>query len=225
MKDSGIQFARNEPRTAGLRGILFAAALLGGGAANAQVLYDNGAHIFGTAGVSMTDHLPANNFTLEADAVIGSIRFWTVELPGAVWDGSAQWFLFFDDGGKPGGIIAEGQGSPTKTFVQTEGSWNLYQYDFDIADFGATGGEVYWLGLHVNQFFNNTEVIAWADGPNFDWNAPGGWTCLNGNFEWEYTGHEGAFQIYGTAPEPGSLLALGAMSLSLLRKRRWAPRA
>ncbi|MBA3725772.1 MAG: PEP-CTERM sorting domain-containing protein [Armatimonadetes bacterium] len=190
------------------------------GAASAQLIYGNGPPDQQN-GNEMTQWLQAENFNLSGNSTLGWIRFWTIEVPNAAYDGNVDWFVFDNNGGIPGSIVDSGSVSnPSKTFLQSGilGSFDEYVYDLDIADVNLTGSTDYWLGLHINADYGSRRDIYWESGGG---NAPTGQESDGGTMNnWSGNGTEHAFELYGPVPEPSSLVALGVLGALMLRRRK-----
>jgi hypothetical protein len=188
---------------------------------NAQLLYDNSPPDQ-SGGNEMTEWLQAENFTLGADATVGSITFWTWELTGTNnYDGSGQWWIFADAGGSPGAEITSGSGSPTRSLVGDLGNgFTEYMYEFDIADTAVAGGVDYWLGLPLKTNFDTRWDMYWEN--TSSGHSPTGHESDRGTMDnWADNGAEHAFQMYGPVPEPSTFIGLGVLgALALIRRRR-----
>ena len=78
-----------------------AATLWAARPAEADIVYDNGS-FSGSAGVSFGSSTTADDFVLDADAVLTSMSFDGFHTLGGTLGPTLQWFIFADVGGSPG---------------------------------------------------------------------------------------------------------------------------
>jgi hypothetical protein len=187
--------------------------------ASAQI-YVNGAPDL-AGGNEMSMWLQAENFTLGASNTVGAVRFWSIDAPGAVFDGNVDWWIFNDAAGTPGSIVASG----TQTTVSRVATGNVFGggallehvWDFNITGTPVTGGTMYWLGLHVNSDYTRDEFY-WETGAGGA--APTGMESNGGTMNnWAGNGNEHAFELYAV-PEPSTLIVLGGLAALALAARR-----
>jgi len=173
-------------------------------------------------GNEMSHWLQAENFTLGANNTIGGVRFWSIDAPGAVWDGNVDWWIFNDSAGTPGSIVSSGT-QTTVSRVATGNVWGggalvEHVWDFAITGTAVTGGTMYWLGLHVNNDYTRDEFY-WESATGG--NAPTGMESEDGLMNnWAINGTEHVFEL-NAVPEPSTLIVLGGLAaLALARRRR-----
>lgn len=189
--------------------------------ANAQIFYDNGGPNQ-VDGNEMTNWMQTEDFKIGQDTAWFDLHFWTIETPGAFYDGQVRVNLYDDLGGNPNNVIATGLFiNPTKTFIQSGvlGSFDEYRYDLDINGFVLSANTTYHLGLHINESNNyaTRDNIYWET-TNANGTAAGLESFGGPGGPWNSNGSEHAFNLT-TVPEPASMVALGAGLLALARRR------
>jgi len=214
--------------------VLWAAALLLAPVIHAGVIYNNGAPAAtdNNFGNEMTHWIEADNFSLAATDTIRGVEFWELnreDLPGD-YNGSIDWFIYSDNSGSPGTVLASGNVAPTRTAtgVVLQSVFTEFDMKFSIPDFVATGGTTYWLGLHNGSTATDTtnEQFFWEVGNagvppanhDFPLDTPGA--------TWSESFNEFAFNLSNTAfvtatPEPGTILLLGCgLAAFAIRRKR-----
>lgn len=204
--------------TCSLRAAILLLALLIVPAARAQVVvYDNGAPDL-VDGNEISSHIQAQDFSLTSATTLTAVRFWSIETP-PVYRNSLTWWIYANDGGTPGQVLATGTTSAvthTGTGRTTDILGTLYSEfvnEFSLPDVSLDAGS-YWLGLH-----NGTpDDISAAD---MYWETTPTNSTVRGRedfapFSDGFTGNdrEHAFQLSGVTavPEPGTLaLAAGGL--------------
>lgn len=133
-----------------MRFTVFAASLLLATAADAAIVYNNGAPNL-DGGNDATAWIQAEDFMLES---ITTLTGAGVYLAGfgdlANWDGNLRWWIF-DNSNGPGAILATGLVNPPA--VDSGLPWccggNAYLVEFSF-NFTASAGTTYWLGIHAS---------------------------------------------------------------------------
>jgi PEP-CTERM motif-containing protein len=195
--------------------------------ANAGIVYDNGTPN-GTGGNLSGAWVQAEDFSFgSATNVDGAGIYIGTVSDIAAWDGSFTYYIFSDSGGSPGALLASGSVSPTVTptgFPDSFGNAYLFAFDFNSA-FDASGGAIYWLGIHTAADFNSNGDLFWA---NTDNNGTAtGHESFGGTFDnWSDNNKEHAFHLTGLTsgvPEPSTwammILGFGAAGVALRRRR------
>lgn len=147
------------------------------GAANGTVIFDGGepAGRFGlrlSEGLSQT--IAADDFSLAAGAELDQVVFWTREYPGLFeWTGVVNYFVFADDEGLPGTLVASG---PDAEFVKIRDAQydppcctEVFKYTVEVTPaVPLAAGVVYWLGFNLPSSggFSNSEGYWAATDPN-----------------------------------------------------------
>lgn len=146
------------------------------------------------------------------------------------WDGTAEYYIFSDEAGKPGQILTQGYG---KNFNITDTNLSFYNwgsvkslaFNFDSV-ISINAGTVYWLGMHLSQTYDSNQS-------NYD-SALWGYSSNIGNTvysqepnlsEWfDYYPGTLAFSLQGVAaiPEPESyaMLLCGLSLIGFIARRK-----
>jgi len=206
-----------------------AAATLTAGAASAStVVYDNGA-LNNQNGNEATEWVQTEDFMLGANTgVTGAGVYMLSNANNSNWDGNFRYYLFADNAGNPGAVLATGLVNPT---VTDQGPFTccgfedfLFAFNFQNT-FNAVGGTTYHLGIHAaaDGSFSRDEVY-WTTTNNNS--TPTGIESDQGAFNnWSNNGQEHAFYLTGAggAPEPASwalMIAGFGLAGATLRRRR-----
>ena len=189
------------------------------GQAHAGLIFDNGSpNQF--SGNEMTGVIQAENFSLATAATVTDVRFWDVELLNVnTYTGSITWFIYANNAGVPGAVIATGSTS-TVSHVNTgitaaSGNLNEYVDNFSIGSVALLANTTYWLGLH-----NGPVTHTSFDGMYWETtgtgNAPSGEGFPLPSGPWASNGFEHAFQLFSNpaaVPEPSTLALCGVAGL------------
>lgn len=221
-------------------------ALLLSGGALADVIYDNGGPNFQN-GNEATFWIQAEDFTLPTDTTLTGAGVYIADISGGdAFDGSLEYWIFGDNDGSPGGSLANGLASVTRTDLHTppaccaNGTSWLYAFDFN-SPFNALGGVTYWLGIHLDDGYDTRRELYWIDttpagggdgGCDGECPAAGifnGHESLGGTQDnWVSNGAEHAFFLTGAGgvPEPETwalmILGFGAAGATLRVRRKLA---
>lgn len=122
------------------------AALCAGTAAQAAVVFNNGAPDQ-VSGVNMNANAVAEDFTLSSSTTLTNIRFWSLMGTPADYSGSMGWRILGDAGGAPGAAVASGSVSPALTATGASTGFGAEEYVFDIGLSQALPAGAYWLEL------------------------------------------------------------------------------
>ena len=107
--------------------------------------------------------VPADDFNVTEDTILTDMHFWTQE--SGPWDGTLEYFIFLDESGDPGELIASGNGTNVEKedtgFDGFSGDRFVYWFDFEDP-IPLEAGEIYWVGLHLDSDFDPPgSVIDW----------------------------------------------------------------
>ena len=143
-------------------------------------------------GNEMTQWTQANDFTFSQTTDVTDVHVSTIE--SGVWDGTATWFIYSDNGGKPGSLVATG--SAANLVKNNLGAWpgspgfTMFSYDFNLDNPVTLPPGTYWLALHFAKDWSTLDGIYWATGPTVgqigkeDFDNQLSWaTTLNSNEE------------------------------------------
>jgi hypothetical protein len=90
----------------------FFIAIAAMGSASAAVVYDGGSPTTNAGGSEATAFLEANSFTLGASSSINGANIYIAGYGGiGAWPGVVNYFIFADNSGQPGAVLASGTGS------------------------------------------------------------------------------------------------------------------
>lgn len=127
-----------------------------------NVIFDNGSPDL-LVSWEFTQWVLAEDFVLDEDYILTDFHFTTVEI--GEWDGTVQYFLFFDDGGKPAsspfvsGTVLEAdlvREPIDPVFNQKFAYWVDLETPVEL-DAHTT----YWFGLHMASDYDNRDNIFW----------------------------------------------------------------
>ncbi len=108
--------------------------------------------------------VPADDFSVPQDMILTDVHFFTQESDGD-WDGTVEYFIFEDDLGIPGTLIASGNGiNVDKVDTGFDGFFgDRFAYSFDLEDGVLLEADKhYWLGLHLASGFDDVSTsIGW----------------------------------------------------------------
>ena len=191
---------------------------------SAEMVYDNGTSLWtgasGFAGSSGSYYVRADDFTLSQDATVNgaSVDLW-LNSDTFTSDGM-NWWIFDDNSGNPGGIIAHGTSlNPSATLSGTQpisSSTKFWELYFDLGtDVSLTENTTYWFGMGL---IDSSEGILWSNSEliGIGYNDA---ESLNGTFDnWTHNSNpynDCAFELHGNVvPVPGAFL-LGMLGLSV----------
>jgi len=166
-------------------------------------LYDGGDPDFQN-GNEMTQWTQANCFVLNQANVISHVDMWTVE--SGPWDGTATWFIYSDNNGQPGALVATGSG--TGISKSDLGPWSgspgfeMYSYSFNLNTPPTLQPGNYWLGLHFAKDWSVDDNIYWATGPAVNIL---GQEDFSNQLIWASNGVDHAFKLTGYIPPVGGM--------------------
>jgi hypothetical protein len=197
-------------------------------AASASIVYNNGGPN-AVNGNETVEWVQSEDFTLGANtALTGAGVYLASERDiNTAWDGGFQYYIFDDNSGNPGNVLASGSVSPTVSDSGQPwccgGDAFLFAFNFNGA-FNAAAGTTYHLGIHAGAPGNfNRDEVYWVTTAV---NGTGrGVESEGGTFDnWANNGAEHAFYLTsGGVPEPATwALMIGGMGLAgaSLRMRR-----
>lgn len=197
---------------------LVALGLALSGSARAAVVYDNGAPD-PSGGIEVTIRILAEDVLLPEPETITGVRLWAIADLDA-WSGTIEYSLYESDGNVPAETpFASGEGANVR--VAPNGANDRYTFGLE-APVELEAGTTYWLGLHMDDDFDDGTdcCVFWStlpDGVEVGSSAASANAGLTSN--WSLTPNHHAFQLL---PEPGaSALAAAALaSLAALARLR-----
>jgi hypothetical protein len=209
--------------------IAMASSALVTGAATAQTVYNNGAPN-GLSGNDATAWVQSEDFTFASTTTIGGAGVYLGGFGNVdAYDGGFQYYIFADNSGIPGSVLASGSVNPTVTNAGAGGfSGDAYLFSFSFADFVADAGTLYHFGIHASGpgDFNRDEIYWLTTDPN---GTLRGIESSGGTFNnWLSNGQEHAFYLTaggmgGGVPEPATwalmILGFGAIGGAMRRRQ------
>jgi hypothetical protein len=198
----------------------------------ATILFDSGPPN-GVGGLSIVGAPPnevasAARFTTSGPWQVASVKFWSLELSGYVWDGTIKYFVFPDVGGSPASSpLVQGSAIDIVQVADSAGSCcnasSSFRYTFNLASPATlSANTAYWLALQIGRgisvgqsFWSSTNLTpitntAYSQGATFN--------------NWILSPQSGglAFQLSDTAiPEPSTVLLMGGGLIGLAWRRRF----
>lgn len=207
-----------------LKNVLAFMALTISFSANAAFTFlDNGSA--GTSAIQSSYRLAADDFSYSRSNPQERMRVTgaTIETFGSIWDGTIEYFIFSDNGGKPGDVLNTGLADSFTT--SGSGGWSdprILSFDF-VDSFLTEQNSIYWFGVHLkkdyvyggydyyNWFYSNNDGNSWVS----QYGTLDNWTQ-------SYAG-EMAFSLQGeiaTVPLPPAVWFLGSALLGLVGLKR-----
>ena len=127
-------------------------------------LYDNGQTTH-SGGSAVGHQIAADDFILNEDAKLTQMTVFVSDGPeseGRRWDGTVEWWILYDDGGKPGDVMSSGLGQNIRQSNIDEST--LGDRTFEIAfDFNEeieiSQDMIYWIALHLDSGFDQVNVF------------------------------------------------------------------
>jgi subtilisin family serine protease len=175
-----------------------------------QVVYDNGASTH-SGGSAVGHFIAADDFTLGAATRVTGVSVDVSDGPATEnrrWDGTVEWWLFDDNAGLPGSLLASGVGNNIRHRDVVENTFGFRDFTVDF-DFGEevplAAGQMYWLALHMQSDFSRLSVFWDHQGSTVGHASRSGGELDNGlpNFvDGEFAGpsaFDKAFRVWGRA--------------------------
>jgi len=198
--------------------VLLAVVALGAASVFAGPLWVDNSPPDGANGNEMTQWLQTEDFRVPTNGTLESVIFWAFPYYGNPYDGTLQYWIFADNAGDPGAVMATGVVNPPAVPYGNTQFGPDYTFMFNTAQVALVTGTTYHLGLHLNTKGNYQvrDNWYWESTPYNSSNT--GIESMYGTMDnWYNNGVEHAFQLFQT-PEPASVL--GLLSLALLARRR-----
>ncbi len=151
------------------------------------VVYDNGASTH-SEGTAVGHFIAADDFLLAVatDVSGASVDVWDGPADpnlNRYWDGTVEWWLFYDSAGLPGSLIASGTGKNIKQRNLVEDSFGGRDFTVDF-DFGEVislpAGERVWLALHMQADYSRVSVFWYGQGSTVGYPARRGGELIGG---------------------------------------------
>jgi len=225
--------------------LVLVAVTLSPGIVFASVVYDNGTYVVTQSGNDATGWVQADDFTLSSGGTIGGAGIYIGTLMSGAnqlsyWDNTLQYYIFSDNAGKPGTVLASGSGQNITT-TDTGNLWqqaaqygsasNVWLFGFNFQNsFTAQAGTKYWFGVHLTSDYilndpYQSDCIFWLQNTT-NGNAHetysqtlDNWTLSPGP---SGSGGERAYYLTTPVPIPGTLVLLfsGLCLMHFLKRRK-----
>lgn len=184
---------------------------------HADTIFDTGPMTNEGVANYATYRLMADDFSLSSNFDLTGA---TLQVMGkgnfSSWDGTAEYYLYSDDGGKPGQVLTHGYGKninviDTDLSFYNWGTVKSLAFEFE-SKIPVNAGSIYWLGMHLSETYESNQWV-------YD-NALWGYSSSIGNTvyshesnlsEWfDYYPGTLAFSLQGVAavPEPDTYAML-----------------
>ncbi|QXQ04794.1 PEPxxWA-CTERM sorting domain-containing protein [Sphingosinicellaceae bacterium] len=192
----------------------------------ATTIYDNGAPV-NFSGNETTAWVQAEDFGFATSTTVGGAGIYVAGIPTiASYDGNLQYYIFANNGGTPGSILASGSVTPTAVDMglPTPFGSSIYLLSFNFSSaFTAVGGTGYYLGIHASVAGDlNRDEVYWLGAASNATHT--GVESNNGTFtNWSGNVNEHAFFLTDGAsvPEPASwALMIGGFALTGVAMRQ-----
>lgn len=195
-------------------GLLMTAA-----AAQGSLLFNGGVADYSN-GNEFAQWLQTEDFQLGGNGTLESASFDWFAFDRSTWDGVLEWFIFDDNGGVPGSVVASGNGdNVVNAGLGNVNGWEYFRTDFDFTpQVNVNGSQTYWFGLHLSGDYGTRDDIYWSTSTQ-SYGSAGIESNGGTQDNWSNNGQHHAFRLYGV-PEPTTAVLLAASALTALRRRR-----
>jgi hypothetical protein len=118
-----------------------------------NIIFDNGGNTPDpSSGNEMTEWIQTEDFAFEDRTLVHDVHFILFEFESDNWDGSLDYYIFADNAGERGNVLASGSAQNLGTNDLGDGPFGpRTEVWFDLEeDFQTGAGVTYHLGLHAN---------------------------------------------------------------------------
>lgn len=128
------------------------------------VVYDNGASTH-SGGSAVGHMIAADDFVLNVERTVSRISVDVSDGPADQnrrWDGTVEWWLFDDNAGVPGSLMAFGTGVNVNqhNIVESPLGHRDFTVDFDLGqEIDLPGDQTFWLALHMQADYSRMSVF------------------------------------------------------------------
>lgn len=170
------------------------------------------------SGREMTAWMQADDFHITSDTTVtGAAVEWFTLNRLTTWDHALNWYIFSDQGGAPGSLIAQGGGVNLLTEFGGHTNYDRYASTFDLnAPVFLAGGHTYWFGLHFANDFSRHDIY-WADAVSSQLSA--GMESYQGVMN-NWANVSNMDRSFSMVPTPGAVSLAAAGALVLIRRKR-----
>lgn len=186
----------------------------------AEPVFSNGpADPVSGSGREMSAWIQADDFLLTSDTVLtgASLQWFTLGAGLKPWDRTIDWYVFKDQDGTPGDLLASGGALNVLSEFDGAGTYSWYTTTFDFdTPVPVVASRRYWFGLHFASDFDRDDLY-WADSTTGSMSSTH--ESLGGSMN-NWIDVSGKDRAYSLIPAPGTVPAAALLAVAVLRRGR-----